>query len=531
MSGRTNWSRLVITLAALLGCLFWAAPRPGTALPLDDYLNNGDTTYNWEVASVIPHASLGYSLYMLKLTSQTWLNSNITDTPVWEHWLRVAVPKNIKTDLAALYIGGGRNPLGNPPEDMEAFLPPIAVENGMIVAELSQVPNQPIIFADEDFGRSEDSFLAKTWKIFMRTNEPYIVGRFPMVKAAVRAMDAIQEFAAQRVPTAPSVERFAVVGASKRGWVSWLTGAVDSRVVASAPIVIDVLDMFNNFNNIYQTYGRWPLALNDYTEANITQCLNCPAFERLADVEDPLVYIERYKERGVPVFAINAVSDEFFVPDGWKFWYPFYDGEKYLAYLPNTEHSLVGHVRQVTETLSSLMHLLIYGGERPVYDWSLDPSGQQIVFRSETRPVSVKLYQAHNKKDRSFILNCYLKCKWVPTDLTPVDPEQKVWVANVELPETGYRGFFVQAEYDVTDATSLVPRHQEVTGAGPAGIVAGTTLPGSDERIFTVTTGVSIVPLEMPHPPCGVECDDCAACSPNGEFADWEFFTDPAPVF
>jgi PhoPQ-activated pathogenicity-related protein len=40
-----------------------------------------------------------------------------------------------------------------------------------------------------------------------------------MVKAAVRAMDAIQEFIPTlNLPEVPRVERFVIAGGSKRGW-------------------------------------------------------------------------------------------------------------------------------------------------------------------------------------------------------------------------------------------------------------------------------------------------------------------------
>ena len=43
-------------------------------------------------------------------------------------------------------------------------------------SELNQIPNQPIRFSDEDFGRTEDSLIAKTWDIYIRTREPYSLG-------------------------------------------------------------------------------------------------------------------------------------------------------------------------------------------------------------------------------------------------------------------------------------------------------------------------------------------------------------------
>jgi hypothetical protein len=44
------------------------------------------------------------------------------------------------------------------------------------------------------------------------------------------AMDATIEFAKQK--TGNTIKKFVVAGASKRGWVTWLTSAVDKRVMA-----------------------------------------------------------------------------------------------------------------------------------------------------------------------------------------------------------------------------------------------------------------------------------------------------------
>lgn len=61
-----------------------------------------------------------------------------------------------------------------------------------------------------------------------------------MTKAVVRAMDAVTEFAGQKNY---KVEKFMVAGASKRGWTTWTTAAVDERVFAAVPIVMDFLNM------------------------------------------------------------------------------------------------------------------------------------------------------------------------------------------------------------------------------------------------------------------------------------------------
>lgn len=351
------------------------------------------------------------------------------------------------------------------------------------MAELNQIPNQPLTFAGEDFGRSEDALLAKTWDLFITTRDPFVIGRLPMTKAVVRAMDAIQEFAATLAGEGVPVPRgFLVAGGSKRGWVAWLAAAVDTRVVAAAPMVIDVLDMQPNFNEIYQTYGRWPVALKDYTEMNITRCLNCPVFTDLAAVEDPLTYLDRFRLRRVPIFAINAVADEFFIPTGSQFWFPQYQGEAFLHSMPNAEHSLATAINRVVNDLTVFSYTVDNNIARPSFDFSVSEDGSQITVRSPTQPKRVRLFEAYNKRSRKFILNCYLTCLWTSSRL--LDQGNGTYVAKVEIPSEGYRAFMVEVEYDI-----------------------GWT------RDFVSTTTVSVVPDKFDEPPCpDNECGVCATC-------------------
>ena len=103
------------------------------------------------------------------------------------------------------------------------------------VAVLRQVPFQPI------FGMREDDLIAHTFEQYVKTGEADWPLLLPMVKSVVRAMDATQVYATDSWDL--SIEEFTVTGASKRGWTTWLTAAVDPRVTALAPMVIDMLNM------------------------------------------------------------------------------------------------------------------------------------------------------------------------------------------------------------------------------------------------------------------------------------------------
>ena len=115
----------------------------------------------------------------------------------------------------------------------------MAVENKMVAATLWQVPNQPIVFAQDPQHqeRSEDAAVAFTWLeyIFHKDRDDFVLF-FPMVKSVHSALTAIQQYTEQIHHV--SLQQFVVCGASKRGWTTWLEGATDDRVVAIVPIVM-----------------------------------------------------------------------------------------------------------------------------------------------------------------------------------------------------------------------------------------------------------------------------------------------------
>lgn len=147
----------------------------------------------------------------------------------------------------------------------------VAVSAGMVAAALYQVPNQPVVFASDPARRRrvEGELISYGWRSFMDDpGRPEWVAQLPMTKAAARALDTLQAVAANA--TAGGAEagagagagaggpsRFIVSGASKRGWTTWLLGAVDGRVAAMAPVVLDALRLHEFLHAMWRNLGGW----------------------------------------------------------------------------------------------------------------------------------------------------------------------------------------------------------------------------------------------------------------------------------
>lgn len=404
---------------------------------LDRYVAAPDASYTWSVAKPLP-APEGATATLIDLTSQKWLEQEV-EQPLWKHWLVVVTPAKVTSDVGLLYIGGGRNDR-NPPAAPAPWQIEIARDTGTVVAELRMVPNQPVVFKNDPARkpRTEDDFIAYTWNQFLRTADDRWPARLPMTKSAVRAMDTLTAFAASPAGGGHRVGRFVVSGASKRGWTSWATAAVDTRVIALAPAVIDLLNVEPSFVHHYRAYGRYSDAVDDYVAHGIMDWMGTPQFRALMKIEEPYEYRERLT---MPKLLLNSGGDQFFLPDSSQFYFDKLRGETHLRYVPNTDHSL--NKSDAIETLSAFYASVVKGTPRPEFNWTFDTDGS-IKVVSKARPDAVTVWQATNPDARDFRLET-IGPAYQSAALTPSGPN--TWVARVPKPAKGWTAFFVELTY------------------------------------------------------------------------------------
>ncbi|HJZ73923.1 MAG TPA: PhoPQ-activated pathogenicity-related family protein [Vicinamibacterales bacterium] len=426
-----------------------------SATPLDRYVAAPDPAFSWKVAATLP--AEGATATLLDMTSQTWLTEREVDQPVWRHWLTVVTPPALTSDLALLYITGGRNDRPAPAAP-SPWLIEAARDTGTIVAELRMVPNQPVVFKDDPAHkpRTEDDFIAYTWSHFLRTGDDRWPARLPMTKSAVRAMDAIAAFAASAEGGRHRVSRFVVSGASKRGWTTWTTAAVDARVVAIVPAVIDLLNVEPSFEHHYRAYGAWSNAVKDYDEQGIMDWMGTPRFRALMKIEEPYEYRDRLT---LPKLLVNASGDQFFLPDSSRFYFDDLRGEKHLRYVPNTNHGL--EKSDAIESVEAFYASIVKGTTRPDFSWTFQKDGAIRVVAKD-RPDQVLVWQATNADARNFRLDA-IGSAYTSAALAPSGPN--TWVARVPPPAKGWTAFFVELTYPtggryplkLTTAVRVVP--------------------------------------------------------------------------
>jgi PhoPQ-activated pathogenicity-related protein len=297
----------------MLNLLFMivAAPRPPRALY--DYLNKPDKSFSFKVTRASA-TRMDFSL-----TSQTW------EGIPWHHSLILQNPDNLSyKGIGILYITGD-----GPYSGDYVTMRLISAATGMPIAMLFDIPNQPID------GRREDDLIAHTFESYLahpNTSTPLL---FPMTKSAIRAMDAVEQ--ATR-PTSNPIKKWVVVGASKRGWTTWMVGAAnDPRVKGIAPMVIDTLNIPAQMQHQLASWGQYSDQIKDYTRRGLQEQLLTPRGNDLGVIVDPYSYRKNIR---VPTLIVKGSNDPYWTADAMSLYLNDLTEPHWILDVPNTGHSL-----------------------------------------------------------------------------------------------------------------------------------------------------------------------------------------------
>lgn len=430
MSIRKRLLTPFIFLVLAISAIAQQPTTPQTAL--QNYLNIEDSASVWEIReSYEVNNTIAYSIL---LTSQNWQGI------LWKHEMIVFVPITIEYDGALLFITGGSIKDGEPnisgkDDETSLQMASIANSNRAVVVLLHQVPNQPLYD-----GLYEDALISYTLNEFRKDGDYTWPLLFPMVKSAVKAMDAVQEFSSEKLNH--TLNRFVVSGASKRGWTSWLVGAIeDERVVAIAPIVIDVLNMPVTMDYQKEVYGAYSKEIDDYVKLNIPQSVNSSFGDAVVDMIDPYSYREKLT---IPKMIFFGTNDPYWTIDAVKHYIDDIPGNNLLHYVANVGHSL-GDKKEMLNSLSSFFYLNLENKPLPVCTWSLAETRNSIYLTVKTTPdqfVGAVLWTT-TSDSRDF-----REATWRSTDKNLLRSKDKSTVqVKLKYPRTGFSAFYVNLFY------------------------------------------------------------------------------------
>ncbi|NLN91724.1 MAG: hypothetical protein GX130_00255 [Candidatus Hydrogenedens sp.] len=438
---------LVLALFAHSPCVFADYPHARATeglTALDRYVAKEDDNFAWDLAQT-DETEEGIQCYTLSMTSQKWRDSSEVNRTVWDHWVTVCIPETVTHKTALMFIDGGSNRPRQEPREASRVIKDLARQSNCITATVYMIPNQPLTFSDQmGMGRGEDALIAYTWNKFYRTGDEEWPLRLPMTKAVVRAMDAVQLFAASEKGGGHKVADFIVAGGSKRGWTTWTTTIVDARVRALVPFVIDLLNVTHSFRHHFESLGRWSAAVGDYQALDILKWLGTPENDALMDIVDPFSYVDRLT---MPKLIVNAGNDQFFLPDSSQFYWDTLEGPKWIRYMPNVGHGL--NRREAYNSLASFFIANIQEQPIPVYSFSFEgENGIRIQLLPAAngevlQPVNVALWEAYNPKSRDFRGQVIA---YEPRTLEAA--EEGVYEAFIDVPESGWKACFVELTFE-----------------------------------------------------------------------------------
>jgi PhoPQ-activated pathogenicity-related protein len=423
---------LIVVILVLAHGTSFADDKPVTDAKADvpraifDYVERPEPDFAWKLLRKNDRDN--GRVYQLQVTSQKWHGI------VWKHAVEVYEPKRLTfARHALLFVTGGSRPKAPDDDDIKYGLK-LAAMCGARIVMLHQVPNQPLFD-----GRTEDDLITETWLKYLKTGDKTWPLLFPMVKSAVKTMDAVQALA--KTEWAEPIDHFVITGASKRGWTSWLTPVVDKRVVATAPIVIDVLNFRAQMKHQLDTWGKFSEQIVDYSSKGLIK--RPGEKESVREVElrqmmDPFTYRKQLK---LPKLLIVATNDPYWVVDAMNLYWDELEGDKYILQVPNAGHGLKGGCEGALVTLSVFFRHMTGSKKLPRVGWAFSQSDGELrlAMNSDHTPKKMTLWTA-----RSADLD-FRDEKWESTVIAGTGKEG---VGIVETPKSGHVAMFGELEFE-----------------------------------------------------------------------------------
>jgi PhoPQ-activated pathogenicity-related protein len=259
-----------------------------------------------------------------------------------------------------------------------------------------------------------------------------------MVKSVKAAMDALQE--STKGSDSP-LTKFVVTGGSKRGWTSWLVGALeDPRVVGIAPAVFDNLGFVEQLAQQKRYWGAYSPMIADYTDRGLQEMLETERGKKLVQLVDPLQSLPT-----VPVMVLTATNDPYWTVDSTQGYWSKLTMPKWSIAIPNAGHTM-GDRKWWAPSLALFAGACVTGKALPEV-WSeltLEDDSWSLRIDCSPGPAAYKVWHT-TSKDLHFdqMVWTVAEEKSVPAS----DGKRGIWV-NGDRAKTLNTAVLVELEYE-----------------------------------------------------------------------------------
>lgn len=234
------------------------------------------------------------------------------------------------------------------------------------------------------------------------------------------------------------MKEFVVSGVSKRGWTTWLTGAVDPRVCVIAPQVIDVLNMAEQMKLQEKSFGDYSAEVGDYSDRGLQQMLDKPEGRELLKIVDPYSYLS---DLGMLKLLLLGSGDNYWATDASSLYFDDLKGISLIRYEPNMGHKQFKNTGP-QQALLAFYDQVIRDEPLPALTFFPEEDGS---FTLQFKPVpkEVRLWSATS--DRRDFRETTIGKTW--GDMSLQIDSSGCCKGKVEAPDNKYMAYFIDCTY------------------------------------------------------------------------------------